>query len=435
MAALEFLAACGSSSSPSGPPATVNDAALADVAADVAAPLETSTVGDAGSPEASSTGDAATDASTTASDAGMGCARTPAAADRARFLVASHPFAVDGGTATTFEVLSLSETGTLARPATPVTFSMGPASNAPVLFTSDGQVGLVAQDDGTIGVFRLDASGAPSVVNAGYRGAFYASQLTLSADGSHVYALDPDTASNHGGVYELAIACDGTLSGERLVIPGGTAYVMALLPSDPTRALLSAGAAFNAPASADTELVDLASPSLLASTQAFSGDAGASIPSSVAIAPDGKFALIADDSVAAGNQMAVVALSASNLTPVGVLSTPYPTAVVISPFDNAALVLNDDSTDQIHVLTYDPSSPTAPFVITGQLAYRFPPPQIPVTASLISRGMLEGTVFVGENTAVRQVTFTASGQVNDTAQLVFPGSAFDTIVGVVGVQP
>ena len=393
--ALAALEACGSSGAPNGA-----SPADASVRSDGTAPGPAD-----GGPEASANEGGPADGGGSdglaAGDAGAGCARTPAPADRARYVVASHPFAADGGAAAVFEVLDLSQGGALTRPATPVLFAMGPASNAPIVFTPDGEVGLVAQDDGTIGVFRLDAAGTPTVVHAGYRGVFYAMQLVVSADGSHVYGLDLDTAPNKGGVYELAIGCDGTLSNEALVVPGGNAYAMALVPTAPTEALLAAGAAFGSPATADTDLVDLASLSLIGSTEAFGGDAGSALPSSVAVAPDGKYALVADNGITAGSRLAVVGISAPHLTAVGVLATPSPTAVVISPFDNAALVLNDDSTDQIHVLTYDPANAATPFVLTGQLAYKFPPPQIPTTASVIAQGSLMGTVFVSENTAVR----------------------------------
>ena len=392
-----------------------------------------------GSDGASTQDGSAEAAVTDGGDAGAGCIRMPAAADRPRFAVVSHPFGADGGASTQYEVLSLSQTGTLTRPSMPVTFSLGGSADfAPIVFTPDGAYGFVVQDnDGSIGVFHLDASGTPTVVNPGYAGTFYASALVVSADGAHLYVLDSDTAANKGGVYQLAIGCDGTLSNEKLAIPGGTAYVMALLPTNPTDAVLSAGAAFNSPPTADTELVDLSALSLLSSTEGFFQEAGSfPTPSSIAVTPDGKYALVTDDGDSVGDRIAVVAIQSSMLSSVATLSSPTPAFVVTSPFDNAAIVLNPIGSvaDQINVLSYDPNKPSAPFTITGQLTYQFPAPQLPATAGLISQGSLKGTVLISENTAVRQVAFTATGQVTDTAYLLFKGGD-ESIVGVIGVQP
>lgn len=80
---------------------------------------------DAGSDDAAEvTTDANPDAKT---DAPVGCARTLAAADRARKVVISHPYDAAAKKAKVFEVLDLSTSGALTRPATPVTFSMGTA--------------------------------------------------------------------------------------------------------------------------------------------------------------------------------------------------------------------------------------------------------------------------------------------------------------------
>ena len=99
----------------------------------------------------------------------------------------------------------------------------------------------------------------------------------------------------------------------------------------------------------------------------------------------------------------------------------------------SAIALNGDSTDAIHVLSYD-ATRAAPFVITGELAYKFAKPELPSTASSIDRGPLRGTVLVSENLGVRKVVFGADGAVTDVAKLAFP-DGIANIVGVVGVQP
>jgi DNA-binding beta-propeller fold protein YncE len=384
--------------------------------------------GDAGTDVASDApADVATDAP---ADAPPGCVRTPAAADRARKLVASHPYDASAAKAKVFEVLDLSATGTLSRPSTPVTFQMGVAFDTPIVFTSDGAVGLVAQDDGTIGVFRLDASG-PVVVHAAYKGDFYADRVLLSPDGARAFVLDSNTLENGGGVYEFAVACDGTLTPRGHVVSASGTRAMQLFPGDPSKALIYGTKVTGAAATADVHLFDTTSWTRLGSGTAFaSNDA---IPSDLAITPDGKFAFVADDGAIVGNRVEIVSINGTTLANAGELSTPYPDGIAVSPWGNAAFVMNDDSTDQIHI--FKPSSSgTTPWSITGELAYKFGKPQIPVSISTIDRGGLKGTAFVGENLAVRQLQFTAAGDVVDTAKLAWP-DAMENIVGVVGVQP
>ncbi len=368
--------------------------------------------------------------STDASDgAPSGCTRLPKEADRVRKVIASHPFLAAGTKGKGFEVLDLDVAGALTRTGTK--FEMGTALNDAVVFTPDGEIGLVAQDDGTVGIFRFDPSGKPVVVNPALKGEFYAGRLVMDPSGARAYVLDANTESNKGGIYTIEIGCDGTVTPKGLIGPGGTANAMQFLPGAPTKALLAAGKAFASAAGTDTHVVDLgANPSLVQSGTAFSGHDA--IPSSVAIMKDGMFALVSDDGAIAGNRVAVVALP--SLTFVQMLTTEFPAAVVASAHGNAALVLNDDSTDEVTVLSYNSANANAPFAIKGRVPYKFPKPQIPVTAVQITRGSLAGRVIIGENTALRQMQFMPDGTVVDTAQ-TSTGTTIPDIVGVVGVQP
>jgi hypothetical protein len=205
---------------------------------------------------------------------------------------------------------------------------------------------------------------------------------------------------------------------------------MAYLPGDPKQAVLAAGKAFGSAAGTDVHLVDLDALSLTASGTGFAG--GDAIPSSLAITMDKKYALIADDGAIIGNRVSVVALPSMKF--VQMLPTEFPANVLTSVHGNAALILNDDSTDELTVLGYDATNTTTPFTNKGRVAYKFPKPQIPVSAVQITRGTLAGRVILGENTAVRQVQFMPDGSVVDTAQTTM-GSGIPEIVGVVGVQP
>jgi hypothetical protein len=372
----------------------------------------------------------ADDASTTGD--GGACARVAdPTADHVRTVLISHPFDDSGNAASLFEVLSLAVDGTLTRPTPNVTFSMGPASTSSIVFTPDGNVALVAQDDGTVGVVRFDSSG-PVVVHAAFKGPFYAGSIAVDPSGAHAYVLDADTANNGGGVYQVDIACDGSLTSKGLVVPGGTANQMAFVPTT-SRAVLAAGGAFDSPDGSDVDLVDFsaATPSLVASGSGFVD--GGAIVSSIAVMPDGKFALAADDGIIVGNRLAAIALP--SMENAGILATPNPAALVASPFDNAALILNSDGTDAIRFATYAPDAST-PFSIVGEITYVNPKPQLPSFASLIDRGTLKGRVLIAENTAVRQVAFEPDAGIVDVAYLNFDhDGGLDEIVGVIGVSP
>jgi hypothetical protein len=361
------------------------------------------------------------DAAVEAADLAAGCTRTPGEPDRARRVVVSHPFGQPAGTkAKLFEVLDLGATGTLAK--TGVTFSMGTALSAPIRFTPDGAIGLVAQDDGSIGVFRFDGAGMPVVVHAAFKGGFYAGDVIVDGDGARAWVLDANTDNNGGGVYEIGIACDGKIEARGRVVAGGRANAMDFVPGT-KRALLATGGS--------AKIIDFAgAPMVAASGDAFPDQDA--IPSSAAVMPDGKYALVADNGFGAGSRVAAVALPA--VKRVLLLVTPNPAGVVASPFGNAALILNSDGKDALRVVKYDPANANAPFAITGEVAYRNGKPQLPSAAVMITRGTLRGRVLVAENTAVRQVRFTDQGAVEDVALTSF-GPGIPSIVGTVGVQP
>ncbi len=364
-----------------------------------------------------------------ATDGGGGCPRLPGDADRPRKVVVSHPFDGQGGNGTQFEVLDLTADGTLTRPM--VTFAMGTANEHPIRFTPDGAVGLVAQDDGSVGVFRFDDGGAPQVVHAAFGMGFYASDVVVSGDGTRAFVLDADTAENGGGVYEVAIGCDGTLTARGKVVPGNAPNAMEWLPGVPSRALLAAPQALGSPMGTDTHIIDFAGamPNLVASGAAFP-DSDA-IPSSAAVMPDGKYALISDNGILAGNRIAVVSLP--DLTAAQLIATPNPAQVVASPFGDLALILNSDGKDALRIAKYDPNQ-KSPFTVIGELAYVNGKPQLPSAAVVISRGRLKGLVLVAELSSVREVQFDGNGGAKDTARLDF-GGGNAAIVGSVGVQP
>ncbi len=356
------------------------------------------------------------------------CPRTPKPDDHVRKVVVSHPF-LESGKAKTYEVYELSETGTLSK--TGQTFEMAPAYSE-IVFTPDGKVGFVAQDDSTIGIFAFDETGKVKVVNPGFSGQFSAGRLVVSRDGQYLYVLDPNTESNGGGLRRMQIACDGSLTDEGLVVTGGTAHVMSLLPGDPDRAVLVSYKAGDSPANTYAHRIDLTQkPAKRLASGAVFDDSDA-IASSIAITQDGKFALVTENGFSKGSRMAPVALS--DMSKRATIATPNPAGVVLSPWGNALLLMNSDGEDALRVVKYDPTNDAAPFTVGAEISTKSGKTELPSIAKVIERGKLKGRVLVAEVSAVRQLAFAADGSITDVdAKLESPGTT--GIIGSLGVEP
>ncbi len=382
--------------------------------------------GDASAP------DAAVDAEVTA-DAPSGCMRTPAAPDRARFVVISHPFDSAGAAAPVFEVLDLSPTGALTRPQLPRTFSLAKrASFGTIEFTPDGEVGLVALENGHLGVFRLDAVGAPTVVQAGFAGSFYADRIVIDPRGDRAWIVDGNTRGNGGGIYLVTIACDGTITDRGLVaaadLPGGLAFTgdgRAVVPASNILDVTTSGL--------DAHLLRWGdAPSVLGGADAF-GDDDAIIGGS-ALTSDGRVFLVGDKSSFANvpNRIAVVGVGASALTPLNVIAPlEDPEAIATSPFGDVAIVTSAFG-DAIFVL--DTGGTAGAWRIRGQVSYIQGSPMLPGDLAKLSRGMLNGHVFVSENVSIRHLAFRTSGAVEDLGSLQL-GSGLQNISGAIGATP
>lgn len=364
------------------------------------------------------------DAGTTA------CPRVAKTGDHARKIVVSHPFKEAGGKAPDFEVLDYGVDGKITRPTPNVTFTMRPAFRR-LAFTPDGKIGIVAQDDGSLGVFTFDDAGKVKVLNEGLTGDFSANDIVISKDGSRAFVLDPQTPNHTGGLHEFTIGCDGTLKHLGIVVPGGNAHAMTLMPNNPDRAVLVAKKAFDSADGTYVHLLDVSGkPKLLGSSNAFPDTLA--IASSVSVTLDGKFAIVTDNnSFEKGSRLVVVNLE--TLTPGTPIDTPNPVAVAMSPFGNAGLLLNSDGEDALRVVTYSASG-APPIAIGGEVQYVGGKTEIPTFAHVIDDGTLRGRVLVSEVTTIRQVTFTANGQVQDLGPFTF-GDGIPNIVGSMGVQP
>jgi hypothetical protein len=362
------------------------------------------------------------------------CMRMPTAPDATRVVVVSHPYDAQSNPSSLYEALALGSDGTLTRPGH--TFTLGRSAEGQMAFTPDGKIGIVPDEDGDLGVVSFDDAMMPTVVQAKFHGPFYATTVAVEAGGDTALVLDYDTRDNGGGVYRVRIGCDGTLSDEGLVAAAQLPAAIGWL-SDGITALLATNQILKSPAHADADLLRFSPPSLVGGADAF-GDDNA-IVSSLAVTHDQKFALIADDSQfgSVPPRVAVVGVGATGLSAVDVLeqadeSITDPVGVATSPFDNAALVVSGFD-NAIFALGYDRSSPT-PFTPLGQITYVGAAPQLPLVTIEITRGALNGTVLVAENTGVRSVRFEMNGTITDLG-LFSLGDGLDAVTGSMGVSP
>jgi len=358
------------------------------------------------------------------------CPRAQRPANGVRYAVVSHPYDADGNQVGDYEVLELSAAGELFRPG--ITFAMGRSNMGTIAFTHDGEVGVVAQTDGTLGVFRIDDAGAVEVVHAAYAGDFYAETVIPTEDGSHMYVVDPNWRNNGGGIYEITIGCDGSIVGETLVAAAKLSGAMTLRANG--EAVLWSDDVIESAAGDDAHLLDLSgTASVVGGADAF-GDDDAIIVSSTATA-DGRFALGGDSNQFSerDNRVAVVEITAGGLTPVQIL-TPIedPVAMAASPFDDTVIIASGFG-DAVFVVDYAPAE-SPPFTVRGELSYDGDSPQLPGKLVQIERGDLRGLVLLAENVGVRRIRFEGGGTVTDLGEFSF-GSGLENIAGSIGVQP
>lgn len=321
-------------------------------------------------------------------------------------LVVSHPFDDAGEPSNAYEVLDLSDQGRIDSIAC---FEMQRARQARIVFTPDGRTGLAAQEDGTVGVFRLDERGRPFVVHDSFRGSFFASSLVMHPGGDRVWVLDTQWDVHGGGIYELCLGDGGEIVREACVLKAKLPYALAARPNYGGEVLVAAWALLGADDRPSLHRLDLAAePRRIDGTDVF-GDTEAII-SSMAVTADGRYVLLADHNQFGGipNRVAVVSLEAERPAVVQAFTpVPDPSALLASPWGGPVLVVSGMG-NAIYVLDYDPHDPVAPFSWRGELAYRGRAPELPSAAAGITRGPLAGRVMIGECGGIRQIAFVPS---------------------------
>lgn len=308
-----------------------------------------------------------------------------------------------GTNAKLLEVLDVSAAGALSRPGQVLTMA-GSTQGTPV-FTPDGAIAIVPMG-GKAGLASIvfDAAGTPTVVEASFapEGKLSATEVVIDATGSRAFALDSNTEANGGGVYEVRIACDGRLTLVGKALPSEKSQKLALL--DANRGLY-AGAVVGG--KGDLHLFDLATKLSTSSVAAFGDDDAAA--SSVAVTPDGKFAVVTDTGFLAGNRLAVVELA--TMTTKQKLAVDGPEAFLVSPFGNAMMLVQSDTADAYVPVTYSPTA-AAPLVLGTKIAASRKV-ELPTGPVVMKNGSLKGTVYVVEVSGIRTVRWDAAGKLAD----------------------
>jgi hypothetical protein len=346
-------------------------------------------------------------------------------------VVVSHPFLGPGQKGKGYEVLELSAEGALAK--TGKSFEMRTTVYGEIVFTPDGKLGFVVQEDGTLGVFSL-ADGEPKVLHEGYNPGTYVTRAVMGPEGDRLYLLNGQWRENGGGVYAVKIGCDDTLTNEGLLAASKLPGALAFVPGKPGVALLAAVDVLDSTAAHSAHQLDLGGKTLQGGADAF-GDQDAIVASAV-VTGDGAFGLISDVSEFSGvpNRIAVVALGAS-VTPVQVI-TPVdnPVSMLASPFNNRILVASGYG-NALRSLRPTPSSSSGQFVDDGALTYKGKKPQLPGDMVMVGRGKLRGRVLLSEVDGVRQVQFAQDDAPPADLGLFDLQGGVESIPGAIGVQP
>ncbi len=395
-------------------------------------PVASPSSADATSPalsDASLDASAVPEVATDAADARPTCHNVPPAADSRRAVVISHPSATGGAESARHELFVLEPSGTLTRTGT--TFDLGKSSST-VTFTPDGALGFVALSDGAIGAFSIAADFTIKVIHAHFTGPFYATNLEVSPHGHSLVVVDSNTIENGGGLYRLAINCDGTLRYEAKIESTSAAFSVGVFSTAPWSLLVPGRSVADAGSNDDVFLFEISETAAIArdSGTAFSGTD--EIVSALATTKDGAYVLVADDSIVAGNRVAV--LDAKTFAPVKQLSAEFPSAIVTSPFNNAALVVSSDTVAKLRIISYDSSKHGGNFTLSGEVKYTLGKPSLPQRAASLQRGPLSGRVLVTETTALRQLQFGSDGSLTDVS-ITQLGSGAENIVGSLGIVP
>lgn len=373
------------------------------------------------------------------------CRRSPET-DTDRLVVIARPYDNSGMGANEYEILSLSLQGELFE--TGNTFSMGRAVDGEILITPDGEVGVVRQEDGSLGVFKLDSKNqTATVIDPAYAGLQakvnpsqkrYFSTIAMAPDGSGIYASNASWRGVGGAIWFIPLDCSTGLPGQEVQITEAKLpRHLEIMPTSSSTLVVASHDVLTSMTREDAHLVNISTPttpSLIGSGRVFM-DTDA-ILTAMGVSRDGEYVLVGDSNITSNtnnNRVGVLSIDPQGLTPIQTLSDIQdPASIKVSPYHNAAIVTSFEG-NSIQTLTYNPASPAAPFAKSGSVMTSTPV-QLPSSSVMIEAGMLRGTVLVVENTGIRVLRFESSGDVTELDNLPF-GEFVEAIVGAIGVQP
>ena len=104
---------------------------------------------------------------------------------------------------------------------------------------------------------------------------------------------------------------------------------------------------------------------------------------------------------------------------------------LLPAFSDDALVVNSDGTDAYRMLALDAGT----WAVTPPLVYAHGSPQLPGAPLLMTRGQLNGRVFIAELDSVRELRFEPDGGVTDVSKTAASGTGNEQILGTLGVAP
>lgn len=287
-------------------------------------------------------------------------------------------------------------------------FHLGaPSTYGRVTWTSDGRVGAVAHDDGTLGLFRAQ-DGVIEVLEPALGGDFYASRVHIDPDDRTLWIVDGNWANNGGGLYRASLGCDTDALGPvekvresklavGLLQGASTVYIAEELDG-------SAGGAAWA--------LDGPDGSVLGDHTLF--DYEGSAPSDMAMGVDGT--VFAADNSLWSDQPHQLAVLNPDLSLRGRVDVVDPVAVVPAP-DGRALVVSAYGGDALFLLESDLSLTR---VQTAPLGW---------SAAGLQEGPSAGLVVVSENTAVLLMRFTGDG-IQELDRVSLNGTAIPAVVGI-----
>jgi hypothetical protein len=252
--------------------------------------------------------------------------------------------------------------------------------------------------------------------------------ITFAPNSNRAYA--PSFVLGVSGVFAFDVGCDGTITDRGRFLAGEGSF-LTFLPNGKQAVLAGRAAGNSPPLEFDTFLIDMQRASLIAQGRIAGGSMSGEF-SSLAITPDGRYALMTDRAPHIGQHLGIVEVSTMHGP--RTIPVPDPTEVLASPFNDAALVVSEGS-NEIYDLAYNPSNIDEPFKVRGVVPHTFGRPKDLFSAVQITTGHLKGRVLATDGNTIRQLQFAEDGSLSNVSRFVMPGTSERDTLWTIGIQP